>query len=180
MEPCEMKSGPNDLPTVNDSISSTSPKPMLRLTAEQRQQLELLYRQCPRPNSAVLEQAVKDNSIISSLDVHLLKAWFRTRRLKEKLSPLINKNAELKAEHENLLFLNNRLRSEALLLNLENKRLKEQLEVQLCMRQLLSSSKAALSETGKQHSDRLDDGANAVSSEPGTCDLESSFCEVKL
>eukprot|EP00250_Pteridium_aquilinum_P000984 c11161_g1_i1 orf=158-718(+) len=185
MEPCERRVDEPKLPTPADAAPPAMLKAVLRLSAPQRQELELVYRQCPRPTSALLQQLIKDRPILSHLDIQLLKAWFQSRRLKEKrdekLSPLIHKNAELKAEHETLLLLNNQLRNQALLLNLENQRLKEQLERQLQAKQLASSFVLARHDDAKDgESSDVDDGDGGSSCESGICDLETNLCKVKL
>ncbi|KAI5056555.1 hypothetical protein GOP47_0028373 [Adiantum capillus-veneris] len=166
--------------------SSTPQKPVLQLSSQQRQELEHLYRQCPRPTSALLQHLIKDRPALTNLDIHLLRAWFQSRRFKEKrdekLSPLISKNAELKAEHESLLLLNNQLRSQALLLNFENQRLKEQLEIQFQSKRAASSLKASPREevVKEGYASDVDDGDSGPSCEPGICGLETTLHEVKL
>lgn len=169
MEPCERRARD----TKGEDVSKAVP----RLSTPQRQELEHLYRQCARPSSAILQQFIKDRPLLSQLDIHLLRAWFQSRRLKEKrnekLSPLINKNAELKAEHETLLILNNQLKNQALLLNLENQLLKEQLEQR---KQSASSPVPAQLELEKAgDSSEVDEGEGGTSCESGTCGLDASL-----
>lgn len=183
MEPCERRAVETKV-VAADATPATG-KVVLRLSSQQRQELELLYEQCARPSSALLQQLIKDRPLLSQLDIHLLKAWFQSRRLKEKrdekLSPLIHKNAELKAEHETLLILNNQLKNQALLLNLENQRLKEQLELQLQAKQSASSSVPAQPDLAKAgDSSDVEDGESDTSCESGIRDLDTSLGKVKL
>ncbi|MCO5548909.1 hypothetical protein L7F22_002371 [Adiantum nelumboides] len=184
MEPPESKTGEPQLPILK-GVPSTASKPVSRLSIQQRQELELLYGQCPRPTSALLQQLINDRPALANLDIHLLRTWFQSRRFKkkrdEKLSPLISKNVELMAAHESLLLLNSQLKSQALLLKLENHRLKEQLEIQFQSKRAASPLKIpprVVSEDG--HFSEVDDGDIGPSCESGTCGLESNLHEVRL
>lgn len=153
-----------------------SPKP-LRFSPPQLDELERIFLLCPRPNSALLDHFLKDRPLLSSLDKHLLKLWFQSRRLQEKrdqkLSPLINKNAELKAEHQSLLLRNSQLRNQTLLLNLENQRLKRQLELQL---QLSHSGSSSMSTSASVDPEESTDSSGSDDEET----LSNAFSNVQL
>eukprot|EP00249_Psilotum_nudum_P012227 c23663_g1_i1 orf=575-1033(-) len=111
------------------------PAKPIRFTAEQRQELERLFRDCPRPSEARLQEYIDIRPALSNLERRHLQLWLQQRRRREKmensLSPLISKNSEMKAQNQSLLLRNSQLRNQSLLLNLENRRLKEQLQQQL-------------------------------------------------
>ncbi|MCO5608234.1 hypothetical protein L7F22_062440 [Adiantum nelumboides] len=191
MGPCERKTGEPQMPIINSVSSTTAHKPVVRLRSQQRQELEHLCRQCPRPTSALLQRLIKDHPSLASLDIHLLRAWLRSRRFKEKrdekLSPLYSKNTELKVEHESLLLLNNQLRSQALVLIAENELLKEQLEIQSQLKRAASSHKSLPCEVAKDgYLSDVDGGDSGPSCEhvdgdqSDICGLETSLHEVKL
>lgn len=185
MEPCARRGVVSEGVDAAADGTSASSKAVVRLNAAQRQELELLYQHCARPCSDILQQLVKDRPLLSQLDLRILKAWFHSRRLKEKrdikLSPLIHKNAELKAEHEALLIRNNQLKNQALLLNLGNRLLREQLELQLPSQQSASSFVLEQPELLKAgNSSDAEDGEHGTLCESGIHNLETSLSKVKL
>ncbi|MCO5561516.1 hypothetical protein L7F22_015137 [Adiantum nelumboides] len=185
MGPCERKTGEPQMPIIDSVSSTTAHKPVVRLSSQQRHELEHLYRQCPRPTSALLQRLIKDRPSLACLDIHLLSAWLRSRRFKEKrdekLSPLYSKNAELKVEHESLLLLNNQLRSQALLLSAENQCLKEQLEIQSQLKRAASSLRNLPCGVAKEgYLSDVNGGDSGHPCESDICGLETSLNEVKL
>lgn len=97
----------------------------------------------------------------------------------DDLSPLLHVNAELKVEQSTLLLKNSELLSRTLLLKLENRRLKEQLELQLRKTHIDASSSSASLSAGSSLLSEEEDLSDTDNNEFEHT-LETGFNEVKL
>ncbi|CAH8357154.1 unnamed protein product, partial [Eruca vesicaria subsp. sativa] len=103
----------------------------VRYTAEQVEELERVYSECPKPTSLRRQQLIRACPILAHIEPKQIKVWFQNRRCRDKqrkeASRLQSVNRKLSAMNKLLMEENDRLQKQVSHLVNENGYMKQQL-----------------------------------------------------